>query len=117
MLSRFRRHRGFWRAIAILLVATGWATPLVVPHSSGDDPICLVATSSEAESRIGGFTAAAPQPEHCVVCHVARSFRSAAAASGRLIVAITPGQLLEFPSDRFGGAPSLVRLPARAPPA
>jgi hypothetical protein len=117
--TRYRRYRALSQALAALLLVTGWGAPLAIPHSWGDDPICVLVQRGDSSdtSRIGGVVVSAAQPEHCVVCHTARSFRSAPTSGGRLSVATTTGLVLDTPAGYVRRAPAFDRLPARAPPA
>jgi hypothetical protein len=102
--------------IAALVLLTGWVVPVAVPHAADDDRACVVRQEG-AESAQLGSAGAQQQPDHCLVCHAARSFRSAQHETGRIVVRLSSGLLIDTPADGFGRSSASDRLPARAPPA
>jgi len=116
--SQFLRHRHVSRWLAALILVTGWVVPLALPHYADDDPICVAAPSTDkADPGRVDKPGSVSQPDHCAVCHAARSFRSAlhSAASGPVQRAAIGVVDLRIESPRRG--PAFNRVPARAPPA
>lgn len=112
------RHRRAWRAIALLLIVTGWGVPLAFPHAAQNDLLCAPAAAGErgeASRLVQGDQTA--QAEHCEVCHSLRSFRHAGLPSGITSADLSSARRLvsetSAPADRF----TTRQLPARAPPA
>lgn len=101
--------------MAALVLVTCWLVPLAFPHDAGDDPLCVPELASKGTDQIGGATNSR-QPDHCVVCHTARSFRSAVNETARIPVWLTAGLLIDQPVEPFRRGPAFYRLPARAPP-
>jgi hypothetical protein len=105
------------RVLALVLLVVGWGIPLAFPHLAEDDLLCVVGEGgSEGASKVGAadLTAVA---DHCAVCHLQRSFRSADLAGSRHAVALASA-LLRLPmTQQHSPQPARHRLPARAPPA
>jgi hypothetical protein len=111
------RHRRVSRLLSALVLVAGWAVPLALPHYADDDPICVRAQTGKDDSGRFEEPKAASQPNHCAICHSARSFRSAVhtADRGGVQLAAIDGVVspIRFPQR----APEFDRIPARAPPA
>ena len=116
MSSLFQTHRRASRWLALLVLVTGWLVPLALPHAAGDDPICVPGLASEDVTDQIDVATTAQQPDHCIVCHTARSFRSALSGTARAAVWLTAGVLIDTPADSSRRGPIFGRLPARAPP-
>ena len=112
-----RDRRGVRRALAILLLISGWIVPLALPHAGDDDALCI-AWSDAAGATTGRLDAASTQqaPDHCAICHSVRTFRNSVAQGGFVPLGLSPGDLLAAPEHSVHLASALVRLPARAPP-
>ena len=89
-------------------------------HGFDDDLACLSAVPQHdaADHRIGVTPAStAPEPDHCVFCHLARAFRLTASPARRLaarqVESITR---VVHAAVTLAAAPALSALPARAPP-
>lgn len=106
------------RWIAALVLVTGWLVPVAVPHGADDDWAC-VATRGQAGEPASELSApvALQQPDHCLVCHAARSFRSAQPETGRVVVRLSSEPFVDISADGFRRKAAHDRLPARAPPA
>jgi hypothetical protein len=95
-----------------------WLAPLVAPHAAGDDLLCApLAARDAAPSLRPTTTHADQQPHHCVICHSARSHRTALSDLGPASVVLTPGHELAPIVTACHRTPALDGLPARAPPA
>lgn len=112
------RLRPAWRALALLLIVTGWGVPLAFPHVADDDLLCAIAEAGgdTRTARIVESAASAPA-DHCEVCHSLRSFRHAGlpAAIASTGIAAARAVIPEFNPSADRVTPH--RLPARAPPA
>jgi hypothetical protein len=114
----FRRNPVRARGIALLLLVVGWAVPSIAQHPAEDDRLCLTtgwARDSGDEERFAA--AATHQPDHCTICHAARSLRAACAPTGGAAAVLEPEHIAEPPAASSLHAPAYDRLPARAPPA
>ena len=98
------------------MLVTSWLVPLSFPHAAGDDPFCVPGSGSDATSDVVDGATNARQPDHCVVCHTARTFRSAFDETARIPIWLTAGLLVDLPVEPFRSGPTFYRLPARAPP-
>jgi mono/diheme cytochrome c family protein len=118
VLSHLARSHRIVRWLAALLLVTGWGVPLALPHYADDDAICAVARATDHADpgRIGKLNASSP-PDHCAVCHAARTFRSVlrSAASAGVQLAVVGRVEPSFGAPRH--ALVFDRVPARAPPA
>jgi hypothetical protein len=105
------------RALAILLLVSGWIVPLAIPHPGADDTLCIPASERSGAAK-AQLDAASTQnaPDHCAICHSARTFRSGIAHSGFVLVGLSPGDLLGGFENPVHVTSAVVRLPARAPP-
>jgi hypothetical protein len=105
------------RALAVLLLISGWIGPLALPHAGDDDLLCIL-WSDAAGATTGRFDAASAHqaPDHCAICHSARAFRNSVAQGGFVPLGLSPGDLLAAPENLVHPGSALVRLPARAPP-
>lgn len=112
---RFRSRRRVLRWVAVLALVAGWVAPAALPHDRADDVLCLSdPLSQDAAGLVGTNTEASP--EHCQVCHTARSFRTAFNSAERAAIWLTAGQIVESPAESANRRPTIDRLPARAPP-
>ena len=106
------------RWVAALVLVTGWLAPIAVPHGADDDWACVARRGQAGEP---GSELSSPgtlqQPDHCLVCHAARSFRSAQPETGRVVVRLSSELFVEPSADGFRRKAADDRLPARAPPA
>jgi len=110
-----RSHRRALRWVAVLALVAGWVAPAAFPHDRGDDVLCLIdPAAGGAAGVVGG--GAVGGPEHCQVCHAARSFRTAFSGAAGVGIWLTAGQLVESFAESSGRRPTIDRLPARAPP-
>ena len=105
------------RRLAAVVVLIGWMTPLAVPHKAGDDPVCVVGLSSEETPDRLSRPSVASTPEHCLVCHLARSFRSTLTGGERVALWLVAGQVVPAWSDESRRDHDVDQLPARTPPA
>jgi hypothetical protein len=113
----FRHHRSApsWLAALVLLA---WLTPIAVPHVGGDDLLCLRPASTDAAlSAKATIEDADQQGHHCVICHSARSYRTALSDLGPAPVALESEHTVASVATVNHRAPALDGLPARAPPA
>jgi hypothetical protein len=110
-------HRAVARGIAIVLLAAGWAVPLAFPHAPTDDLLCLdgLTPGGSASARLNVATGRSA-PDHCVICHAARTFRTSLAEASAVALGLAPGAVLALwvQVPTIGAAFDL--LPARAPP-
>ena len=93
MVRALRRSR-LVSLIAVLLLFTAMPSALPLWHDDGDDPLCapqLVVHDHNAH-RIEASESAPAQPEHCLLCHWAQSFRSATTAT-RFVLPDAPSAL------------------------
>ena len=116
-MTRYHRlDRPVRRWVAILLLVTGWGIPLSLPHGSDDDLLCgLADAAAPLQSRFDEPTSQTP-PDHCVVCHATRTFRSSITGDRPVITGLLPGHVLAVSGSQFSDASDVQRLPARAPP-
>jgi hypothetical protein len=112
-----RTHRFLRASVALALLVTGWGLPLSRSHLADDDLLCT-AGGGVAWGATARIDAAHPgrAPQHCVICHAARTFRSDLADATPIAIGLlrenAPAALARAPYLRS----SLGRLPARAPP-
>lgn len=110
-----RSHRRVLRWVAVLALVAGWVAPAALPHDRADDVLCLTDPSAGSAAGLVGASVEAG-PEHCQVCHTARSFRTAFASAERVAIWLTAGGLVEPSAESSSRRPTVDRLPARAPP-
>jgi hypothetical protein len=92
--------------------------PVVAPHAGGDDLLCEFPVSDDGAPSARAVADDSGQPaHHCVICHSARSSRTALATLGLAAVVLTPEHAIPPSVSGAHRAPALDRLPARAPPA
>lgn len=103
--------------IAALVLVTGWLAPIAVPHAYDDDLACVAGPARDDQTPRLNASSAQQKPDHCLVCHAARSFRSAQPDTGRVAVRHSPELFVEAPADGVRRTAAYDRLPARAPPA
>ncbi len=116
-MTRFRRFdRSARRWVAILLLVAGWGIPLSLPHASDDDLLCAVAAGDGPLHTRLGEPSSQPPPDHCVICHATRTFRTSVTGDRPVIAGLLPGHVLVAPSNGFHDGSDVERLPARAPP-
>jgi mono/diheme cytochrome c family protein len=110
-------RRAVARGIAIVLLVAGWAVPLAFPHAPTDDLLCLdgLTPGGSASARLNVATGRSA-PDHCVICHTARTFRTSLAEASAVALGLAPGAVLALwvQVPTIGAAFDL--LPARAPP-
>jgi hypothetical protein len=100
------------------LVLLAWLAPLVAPHAAGDDPFCAPLASGDESASLRAAADDPHQPsDHCVICHTARSHRTALSNLGSCPVALVAGLELAPVAAGWHRTPALDSLPARAPPA
>ena len=87
-------HRSLRRWVAAILLVAGWVVPLSIPHV-GDDDLCVSSDGSfgAAQARISEPSAPS-RPDHCLICHAARTFRTSPAEFRSVITALLPGHVL-----------------------
>ena len=78
------------RAFAVVLLICGWIAPLAMPHAGGDDAVCIPASGDASKSRVAE-TGVQKAPDHCAICHSARTFRTSVAQGGFLPLGLSPG--------------------------
>jgi hypothetical protein len=118
VIAFFRRDRSPARQAAIALLVLGWLCPLVLPHAADDDRLCLAAAmGSTGEGSRVGVAVSPQQPDHCAICHTARSLRTASLTDVGRANVLVPQRLVDAPIDVLLHTPAHDRLPARAPPA
>jgi hypothetical protein len=110
-------HRAVARGIALLLLVAGWAVPLAFPHAPTDDLLCLdgLTPGGSASARLNVATGRSV-PDHCVICHTARTFRTSFAEAGAAAFGLAPGAVLALWVQVPTIAAAFDLLPARAPP-
>jgi hypothetical protein len=109
------RLRASWLAALLLLAMLA---PIVAPHAGGDDLLCEFPVSDDGAPSVRAVADDSGQPaHHCVICHSARSSRTALAALGLAAVVLTPEHAIPSSVSGAHRASALDRLPARAPPA
>lgn len=113
----WRFHRSTARALAVLLLVTGWGAPLAFPHLADDDLLCLVDIASEGEPSRLKAAAAVASEDHCAICHTQRSFRAARLNSAQDCVVLASSRIVSPVLALGRSRPGFRRLPARAPPA
>jgi hypothetical protein len=119
VLTLIRRSRAF--AIVALLVITG-SVPLSVSaivHDSGDDRDAapLLVLHDHNAHRIGAAHGeAAPESQHCAVCHWLQSLHSAFSTTASPIPSFDSQRLASI-SLSLPSVASVISLAARAPPA
>lgn len=110
VLDRLRRSS---RIIAVLLLASFWG----LAHRDVDDACASGVFEAHDESAHAFGAAKDTAPDHCAVCHAARSPRRSFAPAGEVHAPRLPGSVVVAPDVVSRRAPALDRLPARAPPA
>jgi hypothetical protein len=113
VLQLAAHYRRVTRWVAIVVLVAGWGVPLALPHLSNDD-LCDV-TDSSRPSQLKAWDGQRA-PEHCVICHAARTFASSLAAGKPVLVGLLTGNVLVARHETFHDASTFHRLPARAPP-
>jgi hypothetical protein len=113
VLQLAAHYRRVSRWVAILVLVTGWAVPLALPHLANDD-LCEV-TDSSRPSQLKAWDGKSA-PAHCVICHAARTFGSSLVEAKPVLIGLLPGNVLAVSRETFHDATSFDRLPARAPP-
>jgi hypothetical protein len=112
LFLRRGRNSG-WLATLLVLA---WLAPLVAPHAAGDDLLCEPPPPGEQAS-LRPTVDDAGQAHHCVICHSARSYRTALSDLGAAPIALTVESAVAFDIADAHRTPALDGLPARAPPA
>ena len=110
VLDRLRRSS---RVIAVLLLASFWS----LSHRDVDDACATGVFESHDESAHAFGAARDTTPDHCAVCHAARSPRRSFGPAGEVHAPRVPGTVVVAPDTVFRRAPARDNLPARAPPA
>jgi hypothetical protein len=105
------------RVLAFTLLVAGWVIPLAFPHLGEDDLLCEVSEGAGGEAGQVSASGVAVAADHCAVCHLQRSFRSADVAGNRQAVALASARLRLTAVSQDPHQPARLRLPARAPPA
>ena len=117
MTARRVLPRPALRALALLLLVTGWGVPLAFPHLAEDDLLCALgeAADGRGDARLEGHGPDGPA-DHCAVCHSLRSFRTAGLYAQLASTVMVSARL--SPVIDTAGRTGVVdhRLPARAPP-
>ena len=109
------RLRSPWLATALLLA---WLAPIVAPHAGGDDLLCEIPVSETGAASVRATVDDSGQPaHHCVICHSARSYRSALTDLGLAAIVLAPEHAVAPVISGVHRSPALDNLPARAPPA
>ena len=116
MLSALRRTR--LASLLALLVITG-SVPMstaALLHDVSDD-ICqpTLVLHDESAHRIGSARRAAPEPQHCAVCHWLQSLQTVVATVG-IVAPVTHAQPFDHSALSAAGTAGAGRLSARAPP-
>lgn len=91
--------------------------PVVAPHAGGDDLLCEFPVSDDGAPSVRAVADSGQPAHHCVICHSARSSRTALATLGLSAVVLTSEHAIPPSVSGAHRAPALDRLPARAPPA
>jgi hypothetical protein len=105
------------RVLALALLVVGWGIPLAFPHVGEDDLLCAVSEGGSGDAPQVSSSDMAAAADHCAVCHLQRSFRSADVAGNRHAVPLASALLRLPPAQQDPHQPARHRLPARAPPA
>jgi hypothetical protein len=117
MIRALRRTRLAPLAAAIALFATMPITISSLLHDGMDDPICnpAVVVHDAAAHRVGAATTAAPDSQHCVLCHALQSLRAVSNAV-RFVVPPVDARLVNATSAAAIRPHTVSNRPARAPP-
>lgn len=110
VLDQLRRSS---RVIAVLLLASFWS----LSHRDVDDACTTGVFETHDESAHAFGAARDTTPDHCAVCHAARSPRRSFGPAAQLHAPRVPGTVVANSEAVSRRAPALDRLPARAPPA
>jgi hypothetical protein len=118
LISMFRGHSWIRRAaVAIVLLASLGASPIVLPHVDARDADCRPAAPHDAEAH--AFAAApdrAPRDsEHCFLCHSLRTFYPAFETFEHHYFGPRTERLHTAPVDR-ALIVAWTLIPGRAPP-
>jgi Protein of unknown function (DUF2946) len=117
VVGRSGHYRPLRRWVALFLLVAGWGVPLSFPHVSNDDLLCTATDSSSGSTKERIDDAGTqPPPDHCVICHAARTFRTSVAETRPAPIELSPGQALASSVEAARIAFAVHRLPARAPP-
>ena len=100
------------RAIAILLLASFWG----LSHRASDDACAVGVFEAHDESKHVVGAPGGAEPDHCAVCHSIRSPKRPFGPAAHLSAPLVLGALIHQSETASRRAPSLDRLPARAPP-
>jgi hypothetical protein len=110
------RARAWIRTLAAALLVAAWVCPLLVPHAGDDDRLCVPLTREAADASTVAPASSVQQPEHCAICHTARSFRAALLAVAGGVDTLAAQPVVGDPEHRPLRALGQDRLPARGPP-
>jgi hypothetical protein len=104
------------RALLLALSVTALGPLAHEVHEDNCDPAFVL--HDEAQHHVQAATPAPHQraEDHCVACHFARSSRGPASWVPSGLTALDRGVLLYHRDGELRAAPSIGRLPARAPP-
>jgi hypothetical protein len=99
------------------LLVLAWLAPLVLPHAGDDDLLCVSVPSQDAGLGMRATVGAEQQQHHCVICHSARSYRSALSDCGAVAVSLSAEQPVASFTIGRPRTPAFDRRLSRAPPA
>jgi hypothetical protein len=93
------------------------ATVSVLAYDDGDDAICqpTPVLHDHSAHRIGARPSAAPETQHCVLCHWLQSLQTVLGATSHAIRS-SDVHRVALPSPPSSGRDAAGALPARAPP-
>lgn len=102
---------------ALLVLTGGIPVSMAELFHDADDVLCAPALVFHDESahRIGAAGTAAPEPQHCAVCHWLQSLQTVSHTAGIVAPSADCNQLVAS-ATRIRGAIVLGNLSARAPP-
>ena len=100
------------RAIAVLLLASFWG----LSHRASDDACVVGAFEAHDESKHVVGAPDGAEPDHCAVCHSVRTPKRPFGPGAHLHAPLVLGALAQPTETASHRAPSLDRIPARAPP-